>query len=371
MAFDYNVTTAIDYHDDQFNSLVTTTLDKVRSTLTNQVLRKNKILAWLNANARVSVDGGLTIRRPMIYDFNSTIGSYSMYDLIDTTPQDGLGFAQYEWFSFAGSITIAGEEIDRNSGSAAIINLLSTKVEQLNFSFERWLNKVMWGTQPNVNGALDMISIPEIISNNDPGGATNGPVRGASYYLGGIPSTTANAETTQYWISQETPTLDLTVLDGTKKLANHLNNLSIVGSKPDLLVTTQEVAEQYEFLTLDNTLRYTSTKMADLGFDAIAFKGAELTWDDELATNTTVNNLGIQGSDYTTHLAGNGQTVSSPMFLINSNHLEFVQHSNTWMRRTEFQRPFNQDAKTALVLSRGQLITDCRRAHGSILAITV
>lgn len=362
MAFDYDVTTAIDYHDDQFNSLVTTTLDKTRSSLTDQILRKQKILAWLNSKSRVTVDGGLTIRRPLIYDYNSTIGSYSMYDLIDTTPQDGLGFAQYEWFSFAGSITIAGEEVDKNSGSAAIINLLSTKVLQLNYSFERWLNKVLWGTQTNVNGALDMISLPEIISVNDPGGATNGPVRGASYSLGGIPSATTNSENVAYWIAQETASLDLSVLDGTKTLANILNNLSVVGSKPDLVVTTQAVSEQYEFLTLDNTLRYTSTKMADLGFDSIAFKGAELVWEDELALNAAVNNQGIQGSDYTSQ---------NPLFFINSDHLEFVQHSNTWMRRTEFQRPFNQDAKTALVLSRGQLITDCRRAHGVVLNVVV
>lgn len=361
MAFDYDVTTAVDYHDDQFNALVTTTLDKVRSTLTNQILRKQKILAWLNANSRVTVDGGLTIRRPMIYDYNSTVGSYSMYDLIDTTPQDGLGFAQYEWFSFAGSVTIAGEEIDRNSGSAAIINLLSTKIEQLNFSFERWLNKVLWGSQSNVNGALDMISIPEIVSVNDPGGATNGPSRGASYSLGGIPSATTNAENVQYWVASEDAILDLSTLDGTKDLANMLNNLNVVGSKPDLLVSTQAVAEQYEFLTLDNTLRYTSTKMADLGFDSIAFKGAELVWEDELTANSAVGNNGVQGTDYGTN----------PLFLLNSNNLEFVQHSNTWMRRTEFQRPYNQDAKTALVLSRGQLITDCRRAHGSVLAVTV
>jgi hypothetical protein len=51
-------------------------------------------------------------------------------------------------------------------------------------------------------------------------------------------------------------------------------------------------------------------------------------------------------------------------YMINSKYLEFVQHSGAWMEMLPFVRPANQDAKTALVISMGQLVTDVRRAHG-------
>ncbi len=349
----YDITSDVDYHDYQFDSLVATTLDKTRKTLTNQITSKNVLLAWLNSKGQM-IDGGLTIREPLIYDYNSTVGSYSMYDLLDSTPQAGLGFAQYEYFSFAGAVTVAGEEIDKNSGASQLISLLSAKVEQLNFTFDRWLNRVLWGTQPTVNAALDLISIPEIVNSVDPGAntTTTCPNRGGAFNLGGIDYAATNAEGSTYWQSNVvayTAPLDLTTLDGTKKLNKMLNDLDVVGSRPDLEITSQTNVEAYEFQTLDKTLRYTSTKMADLGFDSVAHKGAEIAWDKEVENIPT----------YATSL-------SHPWYFLNSNHLQFLKHSNTWMRPTGFQRPYNQDAKVNYVLSRGQLITNCRRAHGVI-----
>ncbi len=42
----------------------------------------------VKSNKRV-LDGGESITFPIMYEANSTVGSYSGYDLIDTTPQDG------------------------------------------------------------------------------------------------------------------------------------------------------------------------------------------------------------------------------------------------------------------------------------------
>jgi hypothetical protein len=50
--------------------------------------------------------------------------------------------------------------------------------------------------------------------------------------------------------------------------------------------------------------------------------------------------------------------------------LELVQHADSWLSLTEFQRPYNQDAKVALILSMGNLITDSRRSHGYMTSVT-
>ena len=74
----------------QLDELITTTFDKVKPVLADQITNENPLLAALNSKSRVTTDGGLTIRRPVLFAFNDTVGSYSGYDLIDTTPQDGF-----------------------------------------------------------------------------------------------------------------------------------------------------------------------------------------------------------------------------------------------------------------------------------------
>jgi hypothetical protein len=334
----------------QFDQMVTAILDKTRTNLTDQIRKKIVLLAALDSRAKVNIDGGQNLRYPLIYDYNSTIGAYSGYDLIDTTPQEGLGFARYKYGSFAGSVTISGEEVDQNSGSAAVINLLSAKIQQLNFSFEKWLADIVWGNQTTPL-LKEMISLQDIVSDADPAdreGQNFGGTNVNEVGLGGIPAATVNSLTETWWQSQVDPqgagACDLTTTDGLKVLNNMLNTLTINLSNPTLELTTQENQEAYEFLCTDK-VRFQSTKMGDLGFQSVAHKNAEVVFDPGCP--------------------------SGEWYFLNLNHLEFVQHGTTWMKRTDFVRPYNQDAKTALVLSRGNLVTDCRRAHGKLTGIVV
>jgi hypothetical protein len=79
----------------QLDELFATTFQKVRATLADQVTKETPLLAALSTKSRVTEDGGLTIRRPVMFDLNDTVGSYQGYDLIDVTPQDGFGYAEY------------------------------------------------------------------------------------------------------------------------------------------------------------------------------------------------------------------------------------------------------------------------------------
>lgn len=81
----------------QLDELIATTFDAVRPVLADQITVELPLLAYLNLKGRVTEDGGLTIRRPVLFAFNDTVGSYSGYDLIDTTPQDGFGYAEYDY----------------------------------------------------------------------------------------------------------------------------------------------------------------------------------------------------------------------------------------------------------------------------------
>lgn len=317
----------------QLDELITTTFDKVKPVLADQITNENPLLAALNSKSRVTLDGGLTIRRPVLFAFNDTVGSYAGYDLIDTTPQDGFGYAEYDWKQYAGSVTISGRDERLNAGSSRIIGLLQAKLEQLRVSIEEDLNSMLWsnGTPASATGnsGKDMLSVAHIVGDGVAKGHAN---------LGGIESAVQT-----WWKSGIQNGADLTTLDGVRTM-NHVRNArKLAKSKPDFIFADQDVYEAYEALAAPN-LRFEDRTMADLGFDTVAFHNAVVMFEDDVPADS--------------------------MYFLNSAYLEFVQHSDAWMKMGDFKSPVNQDAKTALVISMGELLTDVRRAHAVIYGIT-
>jgi hypothetical protein len=197
-------------------------------------------------------------------------------------------------------------------------------MEQLRLSMEQDLNAMLWGDGTG-NGGKDFLGIQAIVGNTG--------------VLGGIDSATET-----WWRSTVvTSAISLGSTAGVKALNSILNSLRIAKSKPDLEFTTQALFEAYEALAVPN-IRFQDLKLADLGFEVIAHKGAEVLYEDNVPANR--------------------------WYFLNSRHLEFVQKDNRWMKLLPFRQPVNQDAKTALVVSMGNLITDVRRAHGVATNVT-
>lgn len=308
----------------QLDELFATTFQKVKATLADQVTKTTPLLAALDSKAKVTEDGGLTLRRPVLFELNDTVGSYDGYDPIDVTPQDGFGYAEYSWKQYAGSVTIDGKTEALNEGSARIIAILEAKMEQLRLSVTQDLDAMLWGDGTG-NAGKDMLGLQAIIADTG--------------VLGGIDSATET-----WWQSEVVAgAISLATTAGVKSLNSILNSLKIVNSKPDFEFTTQANFESYEALAVPN-IRFQDLRMAELGFEAVSHKGAEVMFEDNVP--------------------------SGFWYFINSNHLEFVQKDNRWMKLLPFRSPVNQDAKTALVVSMGNLITDVRRAHGVATSVS-
>jgi hypothetical protein len=253
-----------------------------------------------------------------MFDLNDTVGSYDGYDPIDVTPQDGFGYAEYSWKQYAGAVTIDGRTEAVNEGSARIIAILEAKFEQLRVSTQQAFDAMLWGDGTG-NASKNFLGLQAIVA--------------ATGILGGIDSSTET-----WWKSKVvTGAISLATVAGIKTLNSVLNSLKIVGSRPDFEFTTQANFESYEALAVPN-ITFTDLKMADLGFESVAHKGSELMYHDNVPT--------------------------ASWYFLNTDHLEFVQKDNRWMKLLPFRAPVNQDAKTAMVVSMGNLITDQRRAHG-------
>ena len=306
-----------------FDALLSTTLQNYRPTLVDNIFTARVLLDHLNSKGRVLVEeGGSSIVEPLVYAQNDTTGSYSGYDAIDLTPQEGISAAEYNWKQMASSIAISGIEEAKNRGTEAIIKLLNAKIMQAEESIKEDLNDMLYGDGTG-NGGKDFNGLGNIID--------------ASGTVGGIDSSTNT-----WWRSTETAVggaLTLAVM------ATAYNTASRGNDHPDMIVTTQTLFEKYESLLTSN-VRYQDTTKANSGFQNLMFKQTPVVFD----VSCTATN----------------------MFFMNSKYLKLVGMNGHWFATSEFQKGTvaGVDARYALILSFGELTCSNRARQAKLTGAT-
>ena len=306
-----------------FDSLLSTTLANYRDQMTDNIFTARPLTNYLMDKGRIRMlDGGTKIVEPLVYGLNGTVGSYSGYDTISLTAQEGMSAAEYDWKQYAASIAISGIEEAKNNGEAAIINLLEAKIMQAEESMREGFNQMFFADGTG-NSGKDWLGLGAIVE--------------ASGTVGGINRATAGNE---FWQSYEENTAGaITLAD----MATAYNSVSVGNDHPDMVLTTQTLFEKYESL-LQPQLRYTDAKTADAGFQNLLFKSAPVTYDVHCTAGV--------------------------MYFLNSKYLTLVGHSGKWFEQTDFVRPENLDARYALIMCYGNLT--CRNAakQGKLTART-
>ncbi len=306
-----------------FDALLSTTLANYRDKLTDNVFTARPLTYWLSEKGRIRTEsGGTKIVEQLIYGQNDTVKSYSGYETLSLTPQEGISAAEYDWKQYGASIAISGIEEAKNNGEHAIIDLLEAKIMQAEESMREGFNQMFFADGTG-NSGKNWNGLGNIIESGNT--------------LGGIDSSAVGNE---FWRSYEENTAGaLTLL----QMATAYNSVSVGNDHPDLILTTQTLFEKYESL-LQPQLRYTDTKTAEAGFQNLLFKGAPIMYDVHAPAGT--------------------------MFFINSKYLKLVGHSDKWFAQTDFVRPENQDARFALIMCYGNLVCSNRKKQGKLTAKT-
>jgi len=293
-------------------------------------------------------DGGERIALPLMYKTNSTVQTHGGYSTIDTTPQDGLTTAFYEWAEIAGSISISRKEERQNSGEGRLINLLKAKIQQAEMTMREKLNgDLLLGTVSSETFVQDTAEDGSYGLNplgyflrkekaTDPTTISVGNISGASYSwwrhkVGVLGSNAASVSNEDFAINVGTYAALKVAL---RRMYNYCSRGS--GGSPDLVVADQVTFETYEN-ALDTSVRYMNTRMADMGFDTIKLRGATIIWDEvvpDVYTGTAAITLGTA-------------------FFINTKFYKLVIDSETDIVTTPFVEPENQTAKTAKILFMG------------------
>ena len=306
-----------------FDALLSTTLANYRQQLTDNVFTARPLTYFLMDRGRIRMlNGGTKIVEPLIYGQNSTVGSYSGYDTISLTAQEGITAAEFEWKQYAASIAISGIEEAKNNGEQEIINLLEAKIMQAEESMREGFNQMFFGngtgnSGKNWNGLGNLVSSVGTV--------------------GGINRATAGNEFWRSYVNPNSGTLSLT------NMATAYNTVSVGNDHPDMILTTQTLYQKYEAL-LQPQLRYTDTKTADAGFQNLLFKAAPVVYDVHCPAGY--------------------------MYVLNSKYLSLVGHSGKWFAQTDFVRPENLDARYALIMCYGNLTVRNAAKQGVITDAT-
>jgi len=306
-----------------FDAMLSTTMAKYQKRLTDNIFT-DRVLSWyLLENNRIRMEnGGTKIVEPLIYAQNDTVGSYSGFDQVPLTPQEGITAAEFDWKQYAVSIAISGIDEAKNSGESAVLNLLEAKIMQAEESAKEGFN-TMWFGDGTGNSSKDMNGLANLIDNTGT--------------VGNIDSTAVG---NTWWKSYKESTA--TALTQAIMTTGY-NTVSKGNDHPDLILTSQALFEKYEGLLVGN-LRYSDTKTAAAGFQNLMFKGAPVVFD-----------------------AG---CTAGVMYYLNSKYLGLVGLTGKWLQQTPFQRPDSQDARFSLILSYGNLTVRNRVRLGKLTAKT-
>ena len=301
-----------------YDVILSTTLKNYLPKLEDNVFTARPLVFFLKQADQIrTIKGGSKIVLPLIHALNGTAGSYSQYDVLPTTPQEGISAAEFSWKEYAVSIAISGFEEAINSGEEEVIDLLEAKTMQAEESIlEDW--DTMFLADGTGNGGKDWLGLADIVGQN----ATS---------VGGI-----DPSTNTYWQSFINTTAEVLSLS---RMGNTYNSVSVGNDKPNVILTSQTLYEKYESL-LQPQLRYADTKTADAGFQNLMFKGAPVTYD--------------------------ANVVADDMWFLNTKYLRLVGHKDVWFKPTPFVRPTNQNARYAQILCQGNLTVSNRKRQGFI-----
>ncbi len=336
-----------------YDDLLSSTLDKVRPKLEDIASTANKAFFFLKkkGNSWEGTDNlGARFSEPVMYSFPRA-RVYSGYDDLDVTPHDGITRAWFDWAQIAIPITISRIEERQNSGSEVqILNLLEEKINQSMLGMEDTFAKAFLQGQ-GANGGSTAAQYVD-------------PDTGRSFFLPlGLlikkdPTSGTVAEipaTETKWRNQVASSTGSTYAGVLKEVRNFYTTCSKgPGGGPDLGLVDEATFNFFE-AALAAAHQNPSYRDADIPYDNYRLKGATVLWD-EFVPNAEDESATLS-------------TTKGSLYYINSKFFGVKYDSQTNFLTTKFQKPENQDAKTAHIMWYGLSRTNNRRKLGVMYGV--
>lgn len=322
-----------------FTPVVAATLKEYSPTLIDH-LTNNNVLLWTmkQMDSIDYIEGGTSIVQPLNARKNTTVKSFAGYDTIDTSPQNDLTALEVPWKQVGGSFSISGIEDFMNSGRAQVINLWDGKMENLEISSQLEINRELFGDGTG-NSGKDLDGLGIAVEN------------GAAWSIYAEIDSNVELWWRNQWIDKSA-----VAFNAAGELVNTMrtlfNSSSRGAEKPNLIIGAQVLYEEFEKgLTVNERFIKDGSFGADLaqaGWRNLEYKGAWFVFDDDITPNLTTAGAGFKRA----------------LLMLNTKYLRFIGGVDRMFAVTDFQRPDNQDAWVAQVISYCNLVAKNRARQG-------
>ena len=275
------------------------------------------------AGTKKMVDGGLSIVETLIKERQNDGGFYLDADLLNTVQSHTLSTLEYKWQNVYEPIMITRDEERQNSGSQhKILDLVQTKTKLSNKAIKDRMDQAF---STPVSGANNLIDLETLVNT----GAL-GNLNGSSDTFWQSTVTSSGSFATQGLTDMTTATY------GVSSAASMDN--------PTMYLTNKTIFQKFEQTRLPLERISNGNLSANAGFKNLTFKGVPLTYGNYVG--------------------------SGLLFGLNMNYIYLAVDSQTDYITSPFISPTNQTVRVAFILWRGNFITNNRRRHFKLTAIT-
>lgn len=309
---------------EKLDTFYTSTWQLMRSQVVDNIFKATPLFYWIYSKQRVRREtGGRWIGIPLLYGKNTSVKSIGIGGAVDIVNDEIATTAKFDWKWLACNIVRYFAEDNMNAGKSQILNMANNKLKVAELSMIDKMETMLWAAAPDTD---DFNSIT--------GTSNDKSIIKASFTsdtLGGIDSATNT-----WWKNVVSDgASDSTIAAIRNRLNNTYNTASVGNDHPDLILSYQLFFEWYENWVLTPLLRVYDTKLGDVGFEALKYKGAALTWSPS--------------------------AVDAKVLFLNSRYLEFVIDSQADFYMTPWKPIPNQLDRVAQIVVQGNLVTSNRR----------
>lgn len=254
------------------DTIIHSLLDKSRRKLIMASVKSNALVAWAMATDKVELEnGGANITNPLTIGRNPNITSYQYYDEVPVAQTSEFTTIGYGWSRVAGTFIISDQEVDENTGEAALFKLLQAKLDVLEESIKEKFSEYLYGA----GTGTDPLGLSALIPDD--------PTIGT---LGGLSRVTEQQWRTSAY--QFGGALDPTNIE--EAFDDILLDLKLKGDKPDLILVGRNILRMYRqavrdkiMITLDQSSK--GKGMFDLGFEGVTHNGIPMIYDEDCGVN--------------------------------------------------------------------------------------
>ena len=300
-----------------YNQISAITQIKIMPKLVDNIFRQTPLLFRLKKKEE-PIDGGLKVTVPLEYAQNTSGGWYEGSETLDNTDVETITAAEFDWKNHYQSVVIRRIDELKNSGDAAILKFVSSKMKNAERSMRDRMAAGTWSAGTDAKSILGLRSFLST-SNN----------------YGGI------SQTTYSWWAANVDSTSTTL--GFAVMQSLWGSATIDADSPTVVLTTQALFDKY-YLMLQPQQRFMDAETAKGGFRSLMFNGKPVIVDSKAPTG---------------HMA-----------FLNEEYLHWLPHKDENFRFEPFAKPVNQNVKIAKIYWTGVMASSNNRMHSVATALT-